>query len=1054
MLGLKFCPMALVIGACLLLPSLAMFEEQAGEIDWTREQVGVPEYAVFNHQSRRVCVGTASSVLAALSTKTGELLWRQVLPAHEQLAALQPLPASKQEDAVVSLSLAEGGLGVALRTWRVKDGALLWDWGSTGAAPSAGPAHRLAASQHSALQPARTGHASLLLLNENPHLDVLLLSWRTGQATLRGFQAQALLWTQQLSGPVRRAQLVSCGQGAAVLVQAETGGLSVLSLNTQTGDTSLAQLPEPLGTQEGKQQQWAAVAGWLGYLPGNGQLQLYRLACSAPCQLEVTLADSLQLPPQLQKELRVQALGVSSFAVGSSKKLPLRVEKGKLVAEEKYLTPQGGQRKEKAVKWDGGVGHPGVLVAAHSSAATSGDVLATCRLGARDRLDTYLQAGPGQPIQNVGTTLTPGRGRIVQVFLDAYKKGNTQDMGYRQLVVMSDGSLLLAQGGRVSWLREEALASLVQVGFHELPLASAFNEDTGFPALPMRLVGQMRALTAWLKALPGNVQRIAHDQHKLLSQVMKWDVPAGSASANAPAQDAGGVEGAPLARDTFGMRQVLLAASRQGKIFGLGSEKGDLLWSQYLFTEEIQRGWELWKVVPLTEHAMHAQSVAICRMYWPAIKTMQWKLFYFNPLNGQVLSSESVELAAGAELLQVYPLTSVRLDVLGHHARALLLLDSQYRVQLVPDRPSTWELFKTQLNHTFLFHTHQLEEPAAALRGYRLQGDVKTKGDKAKALSAQLTWSLQLPTQEQVAVLAMRDPAQRIQSRAKKIGKGDKLLWKYMNPNLLVLATTRRADPSPALIPSLKKELDPAVTIYLIDVVTGHMLDRIYHKQCTGPVHMVIAENRVIYHYWNLKQTRHEMSVLELYEDQELKENLKQGLAQDFSSFLEPNPVLFQQSFRFPSGAILVLGATDSKHGVTDREILVGLADGQVAALNHRLLDARRPVEEPNELHQAEGLIPYETDIYVDDKKVISYNHSIPRLSGLSSSPTELESTSLVVAWGLDLFLVRVTPSGFFDLLDPDFNHHFLVLTVTSVLLLLLVTNVLSKRKTLELAWA
>jgi len=41
--------------------------------------------------------------------------------------------------------------------------------------------------------------------------------------------------------------------------------------------------------------------------------------------------------------------------------------------------------------------------------------------------------------------------------------------------------------------------------------------------------------------------------------------------------------------------------------------------------------------------------------------------------------------------------------------------------------------------------------------------------------------------------------------------------------------------------------------------------------------------------------------------------------------------------------------------------------------------------------------------------------------------PAVIESTTLVLAVGVDLFYTRATPSKTFDLLAADFNHPFLV---------------------------
>lgn len=57
-------------------------------------------------------------------------------------------------------------------------------------------------------------------------------------------------------------------------------------------------------------------------------------------------------------------------------------------------------------------------------------------------------------------------------------------------------------------------------------------------------------------------------------------------------------------------------------------------------------------------------------------------------------------------------------------------------------------------------------------------------------------------------------------------------------------------------------------------------------------------------------------------------------------------------------------------------------------------------------------------------------------------SPSGLESTSLMLAYGMDLFYTRVTPSGTFDILRDDFDWEF----ISIVMILLIVMSYVVKR--------
>lgn len=69
------------------------------------------------------------------------------------------------------------------------------------------------------------------------------------------------------------------------------------------------------------------------------------------------------------------------------------------------------------------------------------------------------------------------------------------------------------------------------------------------------------------------------------------------------------------------------------------------------------------------------------------------------------------------------------------------------------------------------------------------------------------------------------------------------------------------------------------------------------------------------------------------------------------------------------------------------------------------------------------------------------------------TAPSLLESTSLVLAVGTDLFLTRVATSGTFDVLSENFNKTQLVLTVVGLAVAIAITKSMVWRKQLRERW-
>jgi hypothetical protein len=99
-------------------------------------------------------------------------------------------------------------------------------------------------------------------------------------------------------------------------------------------------------------------------------------------------------------------------------------------------------------------------------------------------------------------------------------------------------------------------------------------------------------------------------------------------------------------------------------------------------------------------------------------------------------------------------------------------------------------------------------------------------------------------------------------------------------------------------------------------------------------------------------------------------------------------------------------------------------------------------------------MLPYAPLLPVSHLEFVSYNTPVVGASIISSCPTHLESTSLVVAaGGLDIFCSTVSTVQAYDLLSGQFNYVILGLSVVVVLAVTVVTSRLAQRKTLNDKW-
>jgi len=339
------------------------------------------------------------------------------------------------------------------------------------------------------------------------------------------------------------------------------------------------------------------------------------------------------------------------------------------------------------------------------------------------------------------------------------------------------------------------------------------------------------------------------------------------------------------------------------------------------------------------------------------------------------------------------------------------------------------------------------------LRGFAVAKNPNNNNKKVGVYGLEEIWTVTFPRDfEKISDIAAPDSDSPVHSAVSGMGDGRAPRRKYLNPNLIAVATVRSGSPSGAKwmkSPSSSssstssgphsRDSSSSVVLYLIDAVSGKIIHRISQKNAHGPVHLVASENMIVAHYFNTKANSFEVTCVELYEDAMKVAKIEaammaanhgeeggadEGATADipeFSSLTAPIPTILQRTFLFKH-SVNFLGVAGTRMGITSKLVLAGLTSHQLAGLSKHMLDARRPTGEAplTKEQQAEGLLPYHPVLKLDGKSFPSYNLTLCRVRGLASAHSFLESTSLVFAYGVDIFFTRVTASGTFDLLSYD----------------------------------
>ncbi|TRY87079.1 hypothetical protein DNTS_009164 [Danionella cerebrum] len=919
-----------------LYTALAVFEDQVGKFDWRQQFIGKVRFASFDthsQASKKLLVATENNVFASLNSRTGDLFWRHVDKTGPE-GHIDALLMSGQ-DAIVVV-----GNGHLLRSWETTVGGLKWetvlDAGSFQAAALVG------------------------VQDFAKYVSVL----KKATISLHDISSGIQTWVENLpdSDTIQYQTVYSGGNGLVfVLGIVPNSHIVIVEYKVEDGE---------IMSKKSVEAAWMSSLESSCVVIGSGILM---------CVDQITQSlYTVPLQSEEQTELRQILLQTLDLEVVSGFQPILTATQPNPAQPPltEFFLQLGPDHHILLQLKDGLIAPLRDFNPAHLAAfATSGEKTVAAVMSPKNDTACSINlysADTGR--RHLDTTMIyhsdPNGGKPNKLYVHAFLKKD-DSVGYRVMVQTEDLTLtFLQQPGRVVWTREEALADVVTMEMVDLPLTGTqaelegeFGKKAGhnctyvcfvpriclshrdlllpadglFPMVLKRLSSQFILLQAWL----AHLWKLFYDARKPRSSV-KNEVTIDT-----------------LSRDEFNLQKMMVMVTASGKLFGIDSKSGTILWKQYL----------------------------------------------------ENIKPDSVFKLVVQRTTAHFP----------HPPQCTLLIKE--KVTAFPSTKNVLQQLQDMASSIFFFI---VDSSQGKLSGFHLRTD----------LSTELIWEVVIPTEVQkiVAVKGKR-PNEHVHSQGRVMGDRS-VLYKYLNPNLLAVITES----------SDTHQERSFVGIFLIDGVTGRIVHEVVQRKARGPVHCVHSENWVVYVYWNSKFRRNEFSVLELFEGAELYNSTV------FSSLDRPHPPqVLQQSYIFPA-PISTLEATLTEKGITSRHLLVGLPSGNILSLPKMFLDPRRP-EMVSEQSREENLIPYAPEMPIRTEWFINYNQTVARVRGIYTAPSGLESTCLVVSFGLDIYQTKVFPSKQFDVLKDDYDY----VLISSVLLGLFFATMISKRlaevKLLNRAW-
>ena len=544
----------------------------------------------------------------------------------------------------------------------------------------------------------------------------------------------------------------------------------------------------------------------------------------------------------------------------------------------------------------------------------------------------------------------------------------------RSALTLASGDVVLTRNGELLWTRSESLSGVVAAAWVEIPKPENL-------AKVLELESHRNVLAAYVHRVTRHIEDLQYLPRWLQSIPFRVLSSFGLGVASAVQ---------PLNADPFGFRKLIIVATEKGRVIALDSgSRGQILWS--VQAVELAHG-KKWKVVDI-----HIQDGAV----W--IFSTDRELSAVVSLAGELNSQYQFD---GPDK--------------SHH---LIPVSSKVKSSLLALSPDgTPELLPADLEGPIYVVTRTGEN---SLSGWSLVANQKPSR----------AWSFVAPEGYGISAVKSRPESDPVASRGRALGDRN-VLYKFLSPNLVLVVCLNPTSSS--------------AKVFLLDSINGQVLYTTEHTaiDASAKVSATFSENWFIYSlssdpalaesdYASFTPKSMLLTIAELFESPIPNDRGPLGSSNNVSSLQGSTypPYVSTQTYTLPTG-LLHLSTTSTKQGITPRSILAYSPSlAALFAIPVSILSPRRPVgRDPTAVEREEGLFRYAPFLDFDPRATLSHKRELLGIKGIISTPSDMESTSLVFSYGdLDIFGTRVSPIGTFDVLGKGFGKLQLILTVVAL---------------------
>lgn len=561
-------------------------------------------------------------------------------------------------------------------------------------------------------------------------------------------------------------------------------------------------------------------------------------------------------------------------------------------------------------------------------------------------------------------------------------KKSGDDFAVRAAIVTDVDDWNLLRNGETAWSRPEGMSAAVAATWAEIPESEDLARTLEAEAHDNPLSAYIHRVKRHVDDLQYLPDYLASIPQRLMSGVFGTEI-----------SKKGG-----LSRDSFGFNKIVVLASRRGRVYGLNAgDHGKVLWNQKALNLAAGETWNV-KGMVVDDVKGHVTIRGALGEY-AIVKTDSGKLVESMPPGSwpPVQGTVSVDTPSGKFLLSVG-------------------LDGK-----IGDIPATWAPKQTVV----------VQGADGEIKGLKFVVEGPQSHEEA-------VWTFSLPKSQRVVDTVSRPSHDPVASIGRVLGDR-RVKYKYLNPNTMVVAAI--------------DDIATTLTTYLLDIVSGEILSTSTYEgvDANKPVHCAMSENWFACSFFGQYSLRdneaqslkgYQLVISDLYESELANDR---GPLGDFANFSSLEPIDLPTGPAIPSvvsqtyvvaAPISALAVTETRQGISSRQLLAYLPESHgIYGIPRMLLEPRRVVgRDPTPVEIEEGLMKYHPAIEIDPKLIVTHERDVLGVQKIITAPAIVESTSLVFAFGIDVFGTRVAPSFVFDILGKGFNKVTLIATVAALM--------------------